>query len=171
MTNPIFPDEGRGAGMLDTLCHEAPELVVSEWINTGGDMTLSALKGRVVCLIAFQMLCTGCLVYGLPQAERIHQAFHRDGLCVLGLHSVFEMHDEMSTEALRAFLATYRWSFPIGVDMPADRGAIPQTMMAYGMDGTPTTVLIDRQGRVRMQRLGRVDDVLLDVLVRQLLAE
>ena len=35
----------------------APELAVSEWFNTPVPLTLEALRGRVVLLHAFQLLC------------------------------------------------------------------------------------------------------------------
>ena len=43
----------------------------------------------------------------------------------------------------------------------ADGKSIPRTMLAYEMEGTPTTVLIDAQGRRRSQVFGVHDDLLL----------
>jgi hypothetical protein len=40
-----------------------------------------------------------------------------------------------------------------------------------GMQGTPTLVLIDRAGVMRMQHFGQVDDLQLGVLLGRLLAE
>jgi hypothetical protein len=42
-------------------------------------------------------------------------------------------------------------------------------MAAYEMRGTPTTVLIDRDGRIRLQSLGGVDDLELGLLIGRLL--
>jgi len=39
------------------------------------------------------------------------------------------------------------------------------------MRGTPTLVLIDRQGALRFQQLGQVDDLAVGALIGQLLAE
>gem|GEM_PF-3133559 len=39
----------------------APELVVSEWLNTDSAPTLANLRGNVVLIEAFQMLCPGCV--------------------------------------------------------------------------------------------------------------
>ena len=64
----------------------APELAVSEWLNTDTPLTLAGLRGQVVVIEAFQMLCPGCVAHGLPQAQRVQSAFGRD-LVVLGLHS------------------------------------------------------------------------------------
>lgn len=46
----------------------APPLQVSEWLNTPQPISLAPLRGRVVVLHAFQMLCPACVAHGLPPA-------------------------------------------------------------------------------------------------------
>ncbi len=58
----------------------APELQVSQWLNTLRSITLAELRGRVVVLHAFQMLCPGCVSHGLPQAAAIHELFRQQML-------------------------------------------------------------------------------------------
>lgn len=147
-----------------------PEWQVSAWINTATPLTLQSLRGRVVLIHTFQMLCPGCIAYGLPQAERVHRAFPQSELAVVGLHTVFEHHDVMTENALRAFIHEYRWSFPIGVDQPDGHGATPLTMSLYGLRGTPSCLVLDRQGRVRLHHFGQIDDLVLGALLGQLLA-
>ncbi|MCB2019795.1 MAG: redoxin domain-containing protein [Rhizobacter sp.] len=150
----------------------APPLVVQQWLNTEAPITLDALRGRVVMLHAFQMLCPGCVSHGLPQAAKAHEMFRRSDLAVIGLHTVFEHHAVTGAEALKAFVHEYRLQFPIGIDTPgAGSGPIPLTMQAYELGGTPSVVLIDRQGRVRLNQLGRVDDLALGALIGELIAE
>ncbi|MET3409742.1 hypothetical protein ABIC30_000894 [Methylobacterium sp. 1030] len=43
-------------------------------------------------------------------------------------------------------------------------------MRRYGMRGTPTTIVIDRDGRVREHAFGQVDDLALGILVGSLIA-
>jgi hypothetical protein len=74
----------------------APELIVQTWYNTDRPLLLSGLRGRVVVLVAFQVLCPKSLSSGLPQAK---------------------------------------------------------------MRGTPSLVLIDKQGLVRKHTFGPVDDL------------
>jgi hypothetical protein len=38
-----------------------PELQVEAWLNAAVPLTLEGLKGRVVVLLAFQMLCQSCI--------------------------------------------------------------------------------------------------------------
>lgn len=149
----------------------APELQVSEWFNTVKPVSLAELRGRVVVLHAFQMLCPGCVSHGLPQAIAIHQALSAADVCVIGLHTVFEHHEAMTPVSLAAFLHEYRVPFPVGVDRASASGGIPMTMQSYGMRGTPTLILLDRAGQVRLHQFGQVEDLRLGVVIGQLLAE
>lgn len=154
---------------------QAPELDVSTWI--GPPSPLRSLHGRVVMVEAFQMLCAGCVNYGLPQAQRVHHLF--PDVAVIGLHTVFEHHEVTGPEALRVFLSEFGIRFPVGVDRHEDevggdgraRDPIPVTMRTYGLEGTPSVLLIDRAGRLRLSHFGRLDDIALGVALGRLLAE
>lgn len=137
-----------------------PELTVSRWFNSKEPITLAGLKGRVVVLTAFQLLCPGCVEHGLPQARRLRQRFSPEQVAVIGLHTVFEHHNAMTEEVLEAFLKEYQWPFPVGVDTPNGKG-LPKTMAAYEMQGTPTLLLFDREGRLRRHYFGKPNDIML----------
>lgn len=149
---------------------QAPPLEISHWLPAEAATTLADLRGRVVVIEAFQMLCPGCVSHGLPQASRIHDTFSRDDVVVLGVHSVFEHHAAQTPLALEAFLHEYRIAFPVGVDA-SDGSGIPATMARYGMQGTPTMVLIDRAGHRRAQHFGSVPDLRLGAEIMMLIAE
>lgn len=150
----------------------APEWQTTTWFNTPEPLSLERLRGRVVLLHAFQMLCPGCVARSLPQALRVAELFAGAPLAVVGLHTVFEHHEAMGPTSLRAFLHEYRIRFPVGVDLAgADGDPMPRTMRAYAMQGTPTTVLIDARGRLRRQVFGAHDDLLLGAELGTLLAE
>jgi len=136
-----------------------PELVTSQWFNCEEGQSLAMHRGKVIVVEVFQMLCPGCVSHSLPQAQRIHQSFSRDDVVVLGLHSVFEHHDAMMPVSLKAFLYEYGLSFPVGVDSPGKDQHLPQTMAAYGMQGTPTLLLIGRDGRLAAHQFGQVSDL------------
>lgn len=144
-------------------------LDVAGWVN-GPGVAIAELRGRVVLIEAFQMLCPGCVSHGLPQATRVHRRTSRDEVVVLGLHTVFEHHDVTGPGALAAFVAEYRLPFPVAIDRPTG-GSIPATMHRYGLQGTPTTLIVDRSGRLRDSWFGAVDDVSLGVRIGRLLAE
>jgi len=149
----------------------APPLRVSRWFNTQSPLVLEELRGRVVALHAFQMLCPGCVSHGLPQAARLAQVFAQHEFTVIGLHTVFEHHHVMTDAALQAFIHEYRLTFPIGVDEASPRDAVPLTMHALQLRGTPSLVLIDKRGRIRLNHFGRLDDMALGAIVGRLLCE
>lgn len=149
----------------------APPWQVAQWFNAAQPPSLESLRGRVVVLHAFQMLCPGCVQHGLPQAQAVHREFAGQGVAVIGLHTVFEHHEAMRPVSLAAFLHEYRVAFPVGIDQPAAEGPVPLTMRAYDMRGTPTLVVIDRAGCIRLHAFGRVGDLALGALIGGLLAE
>lgn len=148
-----------------------PALNVSQWLNGSSAISLDALRGKVVVVHAFQMLCPGCVAHGIPQAIKIHHTFSRDDVVVLGLHTVFEHHAVMGPEALQVFLHEYRVPFPVGVDTPGSGSDIPLTMQAYGLQGTPSMLVIDRAGGLRLNHFGQLDDLVVGALLGQLVGE
>lgn len=148
----------------------APELAVSQWFNTDTPISLAGLRGEVVVIEAFQMLCPGCVSHGIPQAQRIQQHYGRD-LRVLGLHTVFEHHAAMTPTSLEAFLYEYRIQFPVGVDEHLEGDDTPVTMRRYGLQGTPSLIMIDRVGRLRAQAFGQHEDLILGGLITRVLDE
>jgi len=149
----------------------APALQVSHWFNAAPGLELEGLRGRVVALHAFQMLCPGCVSHALPQAQAMHQLFAAQGLVTLGLHSVFEHHAAMQPHALEVFLHEYRIGFPVALDAEVAGSPLPATLQRYGLRGTPSLVLIDRAGRRRLQHFGRIEDLQLGGWLGALLAE
>ncbi len=150
---------------------QAPPWQTERWFNTREPLSLEALRGKVIMLEAFQMLCPGCVSHALPQAMRVKAAFPPERVAVIGLHTVFEHHEAMMPAALEAFLHEYRIDFPVGVDRADGASPIPLTMRAYNLQGTPSTILIDAQGALRFQRFGQVSDLALGANIATLLAE
>lgn len=148
-----------------------PPFFASQWFNAPGEVGLEDFLGRVLVVEAFQMLCPGCVAHGLPQAQRIDATFDRDKVAVIGLHSVFEHHAAMPPVALEAFLHEYRIAFPVAVDAPGDAGPLPRTMAAWGLEGTPTLVMIGRDGRIRARHFGQVSDLAVGAQIMQLMLE
>lgn len=147
----------------------APPWTIAHWLNTPAPISLESLRGRAVLAVAFQMLCPGCVSQGLPQAQKARALFREDDLAVIGLHTVFEHHEAQgSVAALSAFLQEYRIGFPVGID--AQENNVPVTMRAYGMRGTPTTLLYDRVGRLTLHQFGHVEDMALGASIMLALA-
>jgi len=157
-------------GEAMTQAEAAPAWRTTRWFNAPAPLALADLRGRVVVVCAFQMLCPGCVSQGLPQAQRVAQTFRPEDVAVIGLHTVFEHHAAMTPTSLEAFLHEYRITFPVGVDEP-DGDGLPKTMRAYDMQGTPTTLLIDREGRLRRHAFGHLSDLQLGAEIMALIGE
>ena len=149
----------------------APPLDTVAWLNSAKPLTLTELKGKVVVIHAFQMLCPGCVTHGIPQASAIYELYRQENVQVIGLHIVFEHHEVMTQEALTAFIHEYRIQFPVAIDRPSDTGAIPHTMEAYQMRGTPTLILLDKKGEVRLNHFGQMSDMQVGSIIGRLLEE
>lgn len=151
---------------------EAPEWQIEAWLNTNERIELATLRGRVIVAGAFQMLCPGCVEHSIPQLKRVEALFDRRDVAVIGLHTVFEHHSGMGPMSLAAFLHEYRVTYPVGIDQAGENGdPIPKTMRRYAMQGTPTLLLLDWAGKVRLQHFGRLPDLSLGAEIMSLVAE
>lgn len=147
-----------------------PEWSVEQWFNSPTAISLADLRGKVVVVEAFQMLCPGCVAHGLPIAQQVHDLFPRKDVAVIGLHTVFEHHAAMTPVSLEAFLHEYRITFPVGVDTPG-RASLPVTMERYGLRGTPSLLLIDRQGTLAAHNFGQVNPLKLGAEIATLVID
>jgi len=148
-----------------------PDIQAAQWFNADAPQSLAALKGRVVVMAAFQTHCPGSVKHGLPQAARLAENFSDDEVVVLGLNVPFEEHEKQTPEALGAFIEERGLEFPIALDKPGAKGALPKTFEAYELQGTPAILIFDRQGRLRRHYLGQVDDVRLGAEIMALAIE
>jgi len=116
----------------------APELVGrGGWINTKYDLSLEALKGKVVLLDFWTFCCINCL-HVLDELRPLEEHFG-DDLVVIGVHSPKFEH-ERDHEALVRAVARYDVRHPV-LDDP-DRATWDQ----YGVRAWPTLVLVDPAG-------------------------
>ncbi|MBN50577.1 MAG: alkyl hydroperoxide reductase [Spongiibacteraceae bacterium] len=148
----------------------APAINASQWINSERK-NISAMRGKVIVLSFFQMLCPGCAAHSIPQSKKIHELYRSQDVQLIGIHSVFEHHDVMTPAALKVFAHEYKLKYPIAIDRASPHGVVPCTMSAYDIQGTPSLVLIDRKGHVRYSYFGMLEDMLLGSMIGQLLAE
>jgi len=116
----------------------APEIVGrGGWINTRHDLSLTALKGKVVLLDFWAFCCINCL-HVLEELRPLEERFG-DDLVVVGVHSPKFEH-ERDHEALEHAINRYDVRHPV-LDDP-DRATWDQ----YGVRAWPTLVLIDPRG-------------------------
>lgn len=145
-----------------------PDWSVDQWFNTPKPLSLSDLRGKVVVIEAFQMLCPGCVIHGLPLAQQVHETFPPENVAVIGLHTVFEHHAAMTPVSLAAFIQEYRITFPVGVDRPG-QAMLPETMERYGLQGTPSLLLVGRDGVLAAHHFGKINALKLGAEIASLL--
>ncbi|MGA2914745.1 MAG: TlpA disulfide reductase family protein [Sedimentisphaerales bacterium] len=146
----------------DRLAHligkEAPELQqIKGWINSE-PIKLADLRGKVVLLDFWGIWCGAC-VEGMPNLIDLHEKYHDKGLVIIAIHtdsmsSVEELEKEIKK------LSKENWNgrempFAVALDGGGKykvEGARPTvlgaTTAAYGINSFPTTVLIDKKGKV-----------------------
>ena len=156
--------------MSPTDARLASELAVRDWFNTPAPLTLAALRGRPIFLHSFQLLCPGCVAQAIPQVQRIERVFAGSDLQIIGIHTVFEHHAAMTPVTLRAFLHEYRLTSPVGVDIAEEGSDIPVTMRRFGLRGTPSSVLIGRDGTILHHIFGVEDDIAVGARIAMALA-
>ncbi len=141
------------------------EIEASDWLNTDEPLSLASLRGKVVVVCVFQMLCPGCAQLSLPQAKQVHQVFDQKDLVLIGMHSVFEHHEVMTPQALKVFASEYRLAFPIAIDKPQEGSPLPVTMEKWALKGTPSLMVFGRGGELALQHFGHLDDLRLGALL------
>jgi hypothetical protein len=150
---------------------QTPEIAVSAWFNTPEPLTLASLRGRPVFLHAFQALCPGCVSDAVPQLHKLEQIFGKTDLAIVGIHTVFEHHAAMTPVTLKAFLHEYRITSPVGVDLADPNSGIPVTMQRFALRGTPSSVLIGRDGEIIHQTFGVEADMVLGARIAMALSQ
>jgi thiol-disulfide isomerase/thioredoxin len=132
-----------------------PEIEVAEWIEQQ-PVRLSDLRGKVVLLDFWATWCGPCR-HSMPKINALSRKYRDRGLVVLGL-TEFEGNVEgrdvtraEELEYLRQFKRKQSISYGFGVSNDT------KTRHTYSIYSIPTTVLIDRRGRVRFLTISASD--------------
>ena len=150
------------ASTFAAIGNSAPELDVSEWIR-GNPTTLQALRGKVVLLDFFQIICPGCRIAHV-HIEEFQKRYEKHGLAVLGIAVAFEYLDSQKPDRIKAYVESKAFSYPVAIDRN-----MTKTFAKYHSRGTPWCVLIDRSGKVRYMGFFRDNQV--ESIIQKLLIE
>jgi len=107
----------------------------------GGEVRLSSLKGQVVMINFWATWCGPCRKE-MPLLEQLQAKYGPLGFTLLGVNV------EPDSAAATAWLKSVPVSFPILFDT---RNAVAES---FGVQGMPSSVFVDRAGRVRYVHRG-----------------
>ncbi|MGU3538075.1 redoxin family protein [Methylobacterium sp. A54F] len=136
----VLPAIGAGASA-------APEFVgLDDWLNAPAPLTLVGLRGRVVLVDFWTYSCINCR-RTVPYLNRWQAEYGTQGLQVVGIHTPefgFERARTNVADAVRR----------LGIRFPVGQDNRSQTWAAWGNRAWPTFYLLDRNGRIVLQREG-----------------
>jgi thiol-disulfide isomerase/thioredoxin len=106
--------------------------------RAGGETTLAGLRGQVVMINFWASWCGPCR-QEFPALDQMYRKYKPMGFTMVGINVESEKSDA------ERFLGISPVSFPILF--------VPQNSVSgsYGVKAMPTSVLVDRQGRLRWQ--------------------
>jgi cytochrome c biogenesis protein CcmG, thiol:disulfide interchange protein DsbE len=125
---------------------DAPALVLPAVGGAGVDLQEVTQRNKVVLVMFWATWCTPCRIE-LPEIEKLYARKRAAGLEILAVN------EDREPDKLAAYLKERPLSFPVLVDEDGKVAA------AYGVEGFPTTVVIDRQGHVVRVESGFATDL------------
>ena len=114
----------------------------------GQKIRLSDLRGKTVLVNFWATSCEICLA-DLPQLIATYQHYHNRGLEVIAVAMPYDRDD-----LINKYIAKHQLPFPVVWDRAGDIGSSFQ-----GVLGTPTTFIIDKNGRLISKTIGPIDFV------------
>jgi peroxiredoxin len=104
----------------------------------GDNVTLAALKGKVVVLSFWATWCGPCKEE-MPHLQKMHASLEKEGLAVLSIST----DDARSASKVKPYIMKMGYTFPVLLDRDST------VIGAYNPSKTlPYTVVIDKQGQV-----------------------
>lgn len=130
----------------------------------GRTVRLADYAGTHVVLLEFwSIFCKSCLDE-MPHIEALHERYRDDGLAVLSVNT-----DVFSAQRVRSFLD----KLGIRPPYPVVRDVRQEIVGAFGVELLPVTVIIDREGWIRLYQEGyrQGDERLFESRIRSLLGK
>jgi thiol-disulfide isomerase/thioredoxin len=121
----------------------------------GSAISTESLRGKVVLLNFWATWCPPCRAE-IPDLVALQDKY-ADQLVVLGISE-----DEGSVDEVRRFAEQFKINYPIAMVNPEVRDAFP------GVNGLPTTFVIDPQGRTVQKHVGLLNAQLTELEARSL---
>ena len=130
----------------------------------GNEQSLAALKGKVVIVDFWGTWCPPCRAE-IPSFVRLQESYAERGFQMIGLNYERKDSDEENLKAVLDFAEEFSINYPCLLSDDETQAQVPS------FRGFPTTLFIDRSGKVRLKVVGLHDYDYLDAVVTTLLAE
>lgn len=112
----------------------------------GEAIQLSSLKGRPALVVFWATTCPGC-IKEMPHLVELYEELHPQGLELIGVAMAYDPPGQV-----KEMIKLRQIPYTIALDSKGDAAR------AFGdVKLTPTSFLIDPQGRIVQQRLGEMD--------------
>jgi thiol-disulfide isomerase/thioredoxin len=132
-------------------------------LEDGSPVSSDDLMGDVTVVNFWYAGCAPCREEA-PDLESLYQDYRDDSVSFLGVNT----RDQPATA--RSFAERWGTTYPSVIDVQ-DSNVQLAFSGSYAPNATPTTFVLDRQGRIASRILGSVDKGVLDTLVSDTLAE
>ena len=116
-----------------------------EWLNAPGPLSLRQLRGKFVLLDFWTYCCINCM-HLVPDLRQLEEKYARE-LVVIGVHSAKFENEKQSSQILDAIVR-------YGVRHPVVNDNALEIWKLYSIEGWPTVVLINPEGKI----IGRLSD-------------
>lgn len=152
----LWPQASAALGIAPR-SEEAPPVVVTTL--EGDRIALPDLRGKVVLVNFWATWCAPCRME-MPSFQRVYDDRREDGFVILGIAT-----DRGDGAAVRRFVSERGIRYPVARTTPEIDAAFG------GVTTIPTSVLIDREGRIRHRVVGLFVAPALRAAADRLLAE
>ena len=134
--------------------------IVAYTLLDGTPSSTEALRGKVVLVNFWATSCTTC-VHEMPQIVATHNRFKASGFETLAVAMSYD-----APASVVHFAQSHQLPFKVVID---NTGVVARSFGDVAL--TPTTLLIDKRGRIVKRYVGEPDFAALNKLVQALLAE
>ena len=168
---PIHLRIQKNINLLTLEGHPAPPLDISEFIGPA-PQTLAQLKGKVLVMFFWAHWCPDCKMAG-PILRRLLDKYQAQGLTIVAPTQRYGYGEGGAPlgrdEELRYIVRIRDQYYPFLATLSVPTSQANHAL--YGVSSTPTMVIADRQGIIRVYRPGTMTETDLEAQIRPLLAQ
>jgi thiol-disulfide isomerase/thioredoxin len=129
----------------------------------GKEISLADYKGQVVIVDFWGTWCPPCREE-LPHLAELYEKYRASGLEIVGINYE-RVSEDRARDVVRRFVSEHEIPYRCVMGDQQTRSMVP------GFDSYPTTVFVDRSGKVRLVLKGYTPPAVLEAVVKILLEE